>query len=113
FFNLLLVALPVWLLLPRFVRDLADAASPRARVLRGLFIALVLLLEVAAAFGGRAALWIAVAGVALPGGAALALSRLRSPLFSPRVARLACLVLFVAGLLALLLRPAGASPWQA
>jgi peptide/nickel transport system permease protein len=109
FFNLALLALPVWLLVAGVAkrwRASVTGSGPRPWG-RSVLLGLVLAIEAWATAGGRAASWIAFAGVVLPGAVLLALAapggagpaRLR-----PGRARLLVLGLFTAGLLAILLR---------
>jgi hypothetical protein len=101
FFNLLLLTLPVWMLARRVFRR--DDAGARLSVWRAVLLRLVVAIELFAAFGGRAAMWVAVGVVVLPGAAVLAASA-RSGRPSPKGARLACLALFVVGLAAIVVR---------
>lgn len=116
FFNLVLVALPLWLLLPRFFRGLK--AARRGEVTFGFLCSCVLLpivfvLELLSALGGQAAMWIAVAGVAVPGSCLLAAAgRTTLPWLTRNRARLACAALIVVGLLVILRRPSETATWK-
>lgn len=101
FFNLLLLTVPVWMLARRTFRR--DEAGVRLSRWRAVLLGLVVAIELFAAFGGRAAMWVAVGVVVLPGAAVL-LASARSGRPSPKGARLACLALFVVGLAAIVAR---------
>jgi peptide/nickel transport system permease protein len=110
-FNLALLALPVWLAEAALLRRLrAEGAAafrrPMAWALAAL-LGLFLLVEAWATVQGRASSWIAFAGVVVPGAVILALPTSRASgdrRLRPWAARLLLVGLFVAGLLAVLLR---------
>jgi len=101
FFNLMLLVAPAWLLARRLFRRGPD--GPVLSVVRAVLLAVVLAIELFAATGGRAAMWIAVAGVAVPGAALLAFAA-RAGRPTPKAVRLLCLFVFVVGLGAIVSR---------
>jgi peptide/nickel transport system permease protein len=119
FFNLALLALPAWLAaagLGRRVREGGSAALRTPGAL-GLSAVLVLMLgvELWAALQGRASCWIAFLGVVVPGVAMLlfgAVRARREPRMRRGTLRLLLVGLFVAGLLAILLRAPETRPSQ-
>jgi peptide/nickel transport system permease protein len=112
FFNLLLVAFPLWLLAPPFVHALAGRRKEPTAVtaLRGVALGLALLVEAWAAVEARTALPVAI-GVGLLGAVVLsAWPLLRSGRGSRTRARLAATAIFVAGLVTLFSLPREESP---
>ena len=111
FFNLLLFAVPAWLVTGALLR--ARAAGRRGRTwIAGVAAALLILFEVAAVLGGRGATLFAVLGTALPG-AALIVWTHRSPPGSRarRRGRGALVGLFLVGFAAVLAL-SDTRPWK-
>lgn len=110
FFNLALVALPLWLTV---VRARAATGRPRARKAWIAYASLHFLVMAVAVARGRTSILVAFAGVAVPGALLLGarVNAARDSLLVRR-GRLAALLLFVFGFSAIQLLPRETSPWK-